>query len=406
MLEVFELKCSIQKYYWGKKGMESEVSRLSLAGGHIDSVDEQQTYAELWMGTLDKGMAKVKANGQDLKCWLDVNLEALGDASRAKFGNNLPFLLKVLSINSALSIQVHPDKECAAKLHKKFPELYQDSNHKPEIAIALSDFEALCGFRPYTEIKIFLEEIPEFKVIIGSDLIDQFKKNNSDDQTLIKHIFYKLMTTDKDIIKQSIIYHKNKLKELEIAQKEIYLEKLFCQLDCWYPGDVGCFCIYFLNYIKLSPGQAIYLDANVPHAYINGDCIECMACSDNVIRAGLTTKFIDVKTLCETMNYNGAPAESKLFYGVRENVCTTLFKPPVLDFAVAYIEIPPNTTYDITVRHVASIVLVFHGECTVNGPSSHFIFSKGKVIFIPANVPVKIIAGSEIVCIYQAFANV
>lgn len=69
------------------------------------------------------------------------------------------------------------------------------------------------------------------------------------------------------------------------------------------------------------------------------DCIECMACSDNVVRAGLTPKYIDVKTLCNIINFNGAPAESKLFCGVVENSCTTLFRPPVPDFAVARIKV-------------------------------------------------------------------
>lgn len=69
------------------------------------------------------------------------------------------------------------------------------------------------------------------------------------------------------------------------------------------------------------------------------DCVECMACSDNVVRAGLTPKYIDVKTLCSMLNFNGAPAESKLFYGIQENPYTTLFRPPVPDFAVAHIKV-------------------------------------------------------------------
>ncbi|XP_050539773.1 mannose-6-phosphate isomerase [Daktulosphaira vitifoliae] len=404
MCDMFELKCFIQNYHWGKKGLDSEVCRLGLAGGHINIVDEKQFYAELWMGALSKGMSIVKNSGLNLNKWIDFNHEALGETSIAKFGKNLPFLLKVLSINSALSIQVHPDKDMAEKLHQEYPEVYQDPNHKPEIAIALSNFEGLCGFRPYAEIKMFLVEIPEFQDIIGLELLKKLKEGTTNENDIVKNIFYKLMTSDKKIIKQNITSHKNKINKLDAEHKKKYLAKLFCQLDCWYPGDVGCFCIYFLNYIKLTPGQAIYLGANVPHAYIYGDCIECMACSDNVVRAGLTSKNIDVETLCNITNFDGAPAELKLFYGVSENNYTTLFKPPVPDFSVAHIMIPPNITCNLITRRAASIIIVINGQCKVIG-LSELLLSTGKVIFVPAKLSIQICTYSENVHIYQAFAN-
>lgn len=110
MLEVYELKCSIQNYLWGKKGSESEVSRLSLAGQHIEFIDEKQYYAELWMGAHNKSPSIIKNSEQKLSDWIKDNEEILGESSILKFGNKLPFLMKVLSINSALSIQVHPSK--------------------------------------------------------------------------------------------------------------------------------------------------------------------------------------------------------------------------------------------------------------------------------------------------------
>lgn len=110
MHDIIELKCSIQYYLWGKKGSDSEVSRLSLAGEHIESIDEKQYYAELWMGTHTKSPSLIKSSGQKLNEWIINNKEVLGEASTLKFGNELPFLMKVLSVNSALSIQVHPSK--------------------------------------------------------------------------------------------------------------------------------------------------------------------------------------------------------------------------------------------------------------------------------------------------------
>lgn len=110
MHDIFELKCTIQNYLWGKKGSNSEVSRLSLAGEHIDSIDEEQYYAELWMGAHIKSPSLIKNSGQKLNDWIINNKEVLGEASTLKFSDELPFLMKVLSINSALSIQVHPSK--------------------------------------------------------------------------------------------------------------------------------------------------------------------------------------------------------------------------------------------------------------------------------------------------------
>jgi len=110
MLKVFELQCFVQNYSWGKKGSTSEVSRLCLAGQHLDSVDETQSYAELWMGAFHKCPSLVRSSGQKLSDWLECNYVALGEKSRVKLGDDLPFIMKVLSINSALSIQVHPSK--------------------------------------------------------------------------------------------------------------------------------------------------------------------------------------------------------------------------------------------------------------------------------------------------------
>ena len=80
-------------------------------------------------------------------------------------------------------------------------------------------------------------------------------------------------------------------------------EALVLQLEKQYPDDVGVIAAFFLNYVKLTPGEALHLGANEPHAYISGECIECMATSDNVIRAGLTPKFRDVQTLCAMLTY-------------------------------------------------------------------------------------------------------
>lgn len=106
-----------------------------------------------------------------------------------------------------------------------------------------------------------------------------------------------------------------------------------------FPNDVGSLSLFFLNIVRLQPGQAIFLPAKEPHAYLDGNCIECMACSDNVIRAGLTPKFKDVEQLLTMLNYDGAVATTKLFQPIRSDSHTETFVPTVSDFAVARIQV-------------------------------------------------------------------
>jgi mannose-6-phosphate isomerase len=80
-------------------------------------------------------------------------------------------------------------------------------------------------------------------------------------------------------------------------------ELLVLRLENQYPSDIGVIAAFFLNHVKLKPGEALFLGANEPHAYLSGECVECMATSDNVVRAGLTPKFIDVPTLCSMLTY-------------------------------------------------------------------------------------------------------
>jgi mannose-6-phosphate isomerase len=136
----------VQDYAWGIRGMDSRVGRYALACGTIADVDPDTPYAELWIGTHPKGPTTL-ADGTPL--------------SQA-VGGELPFLFKILSAGKALSIQAHPDKDVAARLHATNPSHYGDANHKPEMAIALTPFEAMCGFRRIEEISVLLKKHPEF----------------------------------------------------------------------------------------------------------------------------------------------------------------------------------------------------------------------------------------------------
>lgn len=252
---------------------------------------------------------------------------------------DLPFLFKVLSINQALSIQAHPNKSLARILHQKDPKNYPDSNHKPEMLIAISEqFDAMCGFRPADEISKNFELYPELVDLCEKLNCDEFLTNKSENS--LKKCFSSLMNQSDEFIASQFERLNNRLDNSRSSRTEI--DELFLDLAKQYPNDVGCFSIYLLNCLKLKKGEAIYLSANVPHAYLYGDGVECMACSDNVVRAGLTPKFKDVQVLCDMLDYTmRSSEENKLGAVVNKSdlVYLSEFRPSVDEFSVQQIKI-------------------------------------------------------------------
>lgn len=243
----------------------------------------------------------------------------------------LPFLFKILSAGKALSIQAHPDKALAEKLHKEKPKSYKDDNHKPEMAIALTDFKGFCGFRPLSEIVEFLDVVPEFKELVKpSDAfiaevtyVSKPSSGTTEEETKdwLRRIFSPLMKAPMtDVKKRTMGIAQRYATELAKSEDERQLEveedlaKLVCTLNEQFPGDVGVFCTFMLNVVTLQPGQAMFLKANEPHAYISGNIVECMAASDNVVRAGLTPKERDVDVLVNMLTYNSGSADKQLMH--------------------------------------------------------------------------------------------
>ncbi|KOC61697.1 Mannose-6-phosphate isomerase [Habropoda laboriosa] len=402
-----ELKCKIQTYDWGRHGINSTVATLMKSANPDFVLDEKKPHAELWMGTHPNGPSYMKDLNITLEEYIKQNNEVLGNSVQQTFGSHLPFLLKVLSVNKALSIQAHPNKKKAKELHQQYPTIYKDANHKPELAIALTPFEALCGFRPIREIKEFLKVLPELRAVIGEDKVLKFMTTDEAGITkALKTCFHSLMTCDPGLIALQLRKLLDRLSNLDESLRQTLHASLLERLYSDYPGDVGCFGIYFFNFITMQPGEAIYLGPNEPHAYLSGDCVECMACSDNVVRAGLTPKLKDVPTLVEILTYTCEPLSAKRFQPSREDECTEVFRPPVSDFAVAKITIPlGRSSYNIIPRSTASILIIINGKGEI---SSSKILYRGSVVFIPANekVGIKVLCGCHPMLMFQAFVNV
>lgn len=164
------------------------------------------------------------------------------------------------------------------------------------------------------------------------------------------------------------------------------LFQIFNHCNHYFPNDIGVLSIFFLNIVQMKPGQAIFLAANEPHAYLLGDCIECMACSDNVIRAGLTPKYKDVETLLEMLDFSGKMVDEKFFEPVDIGPYSKLFKPPVKDFAVIQVKVPKDVpNYCIENRSFGSIIIVLKGTANAAFKGKNLFNLKiGSIVFIPA----------------------
>ena len=164
------------------------------------------------MGTHPKAPARITDShvpNQLLSEWISSNLWALGESVGQRFNSEMPFLFKVLSVNKALSIQAHPTKEHAEHLHTQDPGHYPDSNHKPEMALALTPFEGMCGFRPLKETVSFIKNIPELKVVTGNKLADELvmkvdSGNEKDAVAAVQKCFTHLMHCSTDDIQTQL----------------------------------------------------------------------------------------------------------------------------------------------------------------------------------------------------------
>ncbi|XP_061780830.1 mannose-6-phosphate isomerase [Nerophis lumbriciformis] len=350
------------------------------------------------MGAHPKGDSQIKDNRipqTTLGQWIAHFPACLGSKVKDSFQGQLPFLLKVLSVNTALSIQAHPNRELAAHLHSQFPEHYPDDNHKPEMAIALTHFQGLCGFRPVQEILGFLKAVSEFHALVGNEAAEELRRGVGDaDRTkrALKKCFTRMMNCEKKVFVDQLNMLVKRVTEEGAAGKDTSSSngELLLRLHSQYPGDIGCFSIYFLNHVVLDPNQALFLGANEPHAYLYGDCIECMACSDNTVRAGLTPKYLDVNTLCEMLTYIPAPSAAKMFPAVPDNSdpCVNVYDPPVPDFTVMRIQVPAAMKqYTVAPVDSASVLLVIAGDATATSAAalSDLTLRRGTVLFVSAN---------------------
>lgn len=312
----------VKHYDWGHDFKESLVYHLAERGGHTCSKSENK-YAELWLGTHPSG-----ASPQLMESHVE-----------------LPYLLKVLSIKKALSIQVHPDAQQARKLHEQYPHIYTDANAKHEIAIALTPFELFAGLQPPSIIEGNLDHYPEIK--------------------------YRCKTI-KDLL---TIYQDDVLmlvKRVRQKQDKTRLDNLILRLYSQFGLDVGILCPIYMHYHCLERGDAIYIPVGVPHAYMSGEIVEAMVSSDNVIRAALTPKLKDMEALFKAMT-----GEKAIFYPVQS---TNRREYNVAEQFTIFVY---NTIHTITLKVIAkTIILVLKGDGQINSQ----MVTEGQAFYVSSDI--------------------
>ena len=366
----YKLINHIQNYEWGSRGKEAFIPNLLGFEG------EDKPYAELWIGAHPKLSSKILVEGeaQSLKGIVErYPNEILGESVAEKFGNKIPFLFKVLSANQALSIQTHPNKKQAIELHKNNSANYQDDNHKPEIAIALDSLSALVGFRPLNEIEDNIVKYPQISEFIGNEVGTKFLQNKT--KSGLKNLFSTLMnrSIETEELEKTIQLLTNDFDQKTEHSED---ERLYLTLHKQYGVDIGLLVLFFLNVVSLKPGEAIFTPAGIPHAYLKGNIVECMANSDNVVRAGLTPKFKDITQLINILTYEFGKPE---LIGNELNKNTYKYSVSADEYRVEKITLN-NQSVDFRTDNRIEIILLIDGDVTCEGLE----ITKGEAILFPA----------------------
>lgn len=366
---------SVQNYAWGSKTALTDLYGIANPNN--------LPMAELWMGAHPKSSSKIEdASGQarSLRDVIDGDKAALlGDKVAQRFGE-LPFLFKVLCADQPLSIQVHPNKQAseigfakenAAGIPLDAPERnYKDPNHKPELVFALTPFLAMNAFREFSEIISLLQPVAG-----ANNAIAHFLENPNADA--LSQLFASLLNMQGEEKSHALAVLKAALESQQGEPWETI--RLIAQ---FYPDDSGLFSPLLLNVVKLNPGEAMFLFAETPHAYLQGVALEVMANSDNVLRAGLTPKYIDIPELVANVKFVAKPAAELLTQPVK-NGAELDFPIPVEDFAFSLHDLSQTET--TIAQESAAILFCVEGEATLHKGEQRLVLKPGESAFVAAN---------------------
>ncbi|GAC1448502.1 MAG: mannose-6-phosphate isomerase, class I [Chitinophagaceae bacterium] len=387
---IFRLTGKVQHYQWG--GFEYIPALLG-----IDN-NKHLPFAEYWLGAHENAPSQL-GNGENMDQFLKENPAYLGKKTKKAFGR-LPYLLKILDVKDMLSIQVHPTRKAALIEFARENKLgipfnapnrnYKDDNHKPELMMALSEFWLLHGFQSPQGLIQTIKGVPEFDF-----MVPVFKKDN------YKALYELVMTMDQSKVNEVLqplldrivpLYQADKLKK---DGPDFWAARAALTFNETGTDDRGLCSGARVNIVHLKQGAAVFQDAGIQHAYLEGQNVEIMANSDNVLRGGLTPKHIDVKELMKHVVFE--PVTPHIIQGRPISETEEVFITPAPDFELSRIVMDADQTCRL---HIASadIFLVLNGMVDAVSETNNLTFTRGEAFVAVSHtvLTLKTASGAEI----------
>lgn len=368
-------------YPWGSVDLLPEL---------MQSAPDGRPVAEIWMGAHASAPSSIAVDGRDVG--LDVFIAAqpdlaLGAQTVRDQGPSLPFMMKFLAAANPLSLQVHPTRaqaqegylrENAAGIMATDPTRnYRDKGHKPEMLYALTEFEMLCGFRSAEATRELLDglEVDELAPIIGA--LGHREPAKAIEAAL------RMLLTAQNPYREDLVAAVVASAQARREHRQEY--RLVGELAGRYPCDIGVVASLFLNQLRMEPGESVFVGAGMVHSYLRGLGVELMATSDNVLRAGLTSKHVDVVELLRLVDFE--PAEPPRLAPTAQGG-GRVFGPPIPDFALW--TTTNNPIADLVHRRDvqapsagARIAACCSGEATLICGNQQLHLQPGQAAFIP-----------------------
>lgn len=409
MPAIYRLKGTVKHYDWGG-------TTFIPALLHAEN-KENLPFAEYWLGVHPQDNCTAELPGHQrvlLKEYLENNPEFLGKEVQQRFGH-LPYLLKVLDVHKMLSIQVHPAKAAAKKEFARenaegipvdsIRRNYKDDNHKPELMVALGDFSLLHGFKPTEELTYTLLNVVELR-----ELLPVF--NQSGHEGLYKYVM-EMPQEEVNRILQPLINNLATIykdKKPDRSDEDFWAAKAAYSFPHHGNIDRGIFSIYLFNLVHLKKGEGVFQDAGVPHAYLEGQNVEIMASSDNVLRGGLTNKHIDVKEVlkhvkCEPTHVkilsgeqvSSDPPSSRQGSGLRRAM-EKIYKTAAPDFQLSVFELKAGDSVSF-LPVTAEIILLTEGNAKLDNGTGTLNLEAGHpsaIVFAGKEVKLGTVEGATV----------
>jgi len=368
-MDMMKLRGAIQPYAWG------DSSYIPSLLGRRDTGRPQ---AELWMGAHPNGMNTLLETAEPLDSYIAEHArQILGEKHLGRYGTRFPFLLKVLSIETPLSLQVHPDALRAEQgfsreqTSQKEPCTYADPYQKDEVLYALDEVTALAGFRDIEESLSLLSEILDG----STDVL-----NSCEDLEQLFTTLLHLDTEERRLFLEKLQHYVEKDNQV-VESPFLSAKQIAHRLLELYPEDIMSYAPFLLRLVHLRPGEALQVQPGMLHAYISGHAVEVMSSSDNVLRGGLTGKHVDIHELLEVLTY--APFDAKK---VRQEAVSETSTRLAVHSSEFSLMVTTSGHSAFTDRIYVEIVCVLEGEGTFTYNERELRVQQGDIILIPASI--------------------